>query len=182
MNNQYTDRELADALTFLQGQTGFGNNLPRSPGQPQGPYASVPAPAHPSNPAPPNPETAELDVLTNMVQTIESNLRPEGVETLWLMLGQLVFRRQRVNRYELLKGSGFYTLAFCMPWLAIKAVGFPKAIAGTAFIASSQLIFPIVAIGFVTTLLIVYRKPLMLIAMCEIIVGFITSLIIFSLL
>jgi hypothetical protein len=123
-----------------------------------------------------------LEVLTNMVQTIESNLRPEGVETLWLMLGQLVFRRQRVNRYELLKGSGFYTLAFCMPWLAIKAVGFPKAIAGTAFIAASPLILPIVAVGLIGALLLIYRKPLMLISMCEIIVGFITSLIIFSLL
>jgi hypothetical protein len=124
----------------------------------------------------------EDSLIPQMVGQIESNLRPEGVEALWLELGNLILRRQRINRFELLKGIGFYTLAFCMPWLVVKALWFGKAIAGTAFLIISKSIFPVAALVLVGALMFIYREPTKMLTLLEIIIGFIISLVIFSLL
>jgi hypothetical protein len=179
--NGFTDQEMQAALEFLTRNAGM---LPPIATQPQRPNtASVPDRSQSPSPLPqPVTETeGDLSVIAQMVTTIEGKLRPEGVESLWILLTQLIFKRQRINRFEVVKGIGFYTLAFCMPWLSIKAIGFSKAIAGTAFMVSSKTIFPLVGLLMVGGLMMVYRKPQHCLMLCEVTIGFILSCLVFSL-
>jgi hypothetical protein len=153
---------------------------PQSHHQPQAYQATQPAYNTPTTGY--SGEEADDSLILQMVGQIEGNLRPEGVEVLWLKLGNLILHRQRINRFELLKGIGFYTLSFCLPWLVIKAMWFGKAIAGTAFLIVSKSIFPFAALILVGALMFIYREPTKTLTLLEIIIGFMISLIIFSLL
>ncbi len=185
--NGFTDKEMQAALEFLTRNAGMAGTVP--PIAPNPPRSnSVPPTDRSPIPMPPtalpqplaDPE-GELSVIAQMVATIEGKLRPEGVESLWILLTQLIFKRQRINRFEVVKGIGFYTLAFCMPWLAIKAIGFSKSIAGTAFMVSSKTIFPLVGLLMVGLLMMTYRKPQYCLMLCELTIGFILSCLVFSL-
>ena len=177
--NGFTDKEMQAALEFLTRNAGMP---PPVATQPQRPNTSSVPDRSPSPLPQPVPESeGDLSVIAQMVTTIEGKLRPEGVESLWILLTQLIFRRQRINRFEVVKGIGFYTLSFCMPWLAIKATGFSKAVAGTAFIVSSKTIFPLVGLLMVGALMRVYRKPQHCLMLCEVTIGFILSCLVFSL-
>jgi hypothetical protein len=184
--NGFTDKEMQAALEFLTRNAGMtapnaGMPLPVAT-QPQRPNTSSVPDRSPSPLPQPVPESeGDLSVIAQMVTTIEGKLRPEGVESLWILLTQLIFRRQRINRFEVVKGIGFYTLSFCMPWLAIKATGFSKAVAGTAFMVSSKTIFPLVGLLMVGALMRVYRKPQHCLMLCEVTIGFILSCLVFSL-
>lgn len=181
--NGFTDKEMQAALEFLTRNAGMPPPIATQPQRPN--TSSVPDRSQSPLPPPlpqPVPETeGDLSVIAQMVTTIEGKLRPEGVESLWILLTQLIFKRQRINRFEVVKGIGFYTLAFCMPWLAIKAIGFSKAIAGTAFMVSSKTIFPLVGLLMVGALMMVYRKPQHCLMLCEVTIGFILSCLVFSL-
>ena len=177
--NGFTDKEMQAALEFLTRNAGMP---PPVATQPQRPNTSSVPDRSPSPLPQPVPESeGDLSVIAQMVTTIEGKLRPEGVESLWILLTQLIFKRQRINRFEVVKGIGFYTLSFCMPWLAIKATGFSKAVAGTAFIVSSKTIFPLVGLLMVGALMRVYRKPQHCLMLCEVTIGFILSCLVFSL-
>ena len=177
--NGFTDKEMQAALEFLTRNAGMP---PPVATQPQRPNTSSVPDRSPSPLPQPVPESeGDLSVIAQMVTTIEGKLRPEGVESLWILLTQLIFSRQRINRFEVVKGIGFYTLSFCMPWLAIKATGFSKAVAGTAFIVSSKTIFPLVGLLMVGALMRVYRKPQHCLMLCEVTIGFILSCLVFSL-
>jgi len=177
--NGFTDKEMQAALEFLTRNAGMP---PPVATQPQRPNTSSVPDRSPSPLTQPVPESeGDLSVIAQMVTTIEGKLRPEGVESLWILLTQLIFRRQRINRFEVVKGIGFYTLSFCMPWLAIKATGFSKAVAGTAFMVSSKTIFPLVGLLMVGALMRVYRKPQHCLMLCEVTIGFILSCLVFSL-
>ena len=177
--NGFTDKEMQAALEFLTRNAGMP---PPVATQPQRPNTSSVPDRSPSPLPQPVPESeGDLSVIAQMVTTIEGKLRPEGVESLWILLTQLIFRRQRINRFEVVKGIGFYTLSFCMPWLAIKATGFSKAVAGTAFMVSSKTIFPLVGLLMVGALMRVYRKPQHCLMLCEVTIGFILSCLVFSL-
>jgi hypothetical protein len=181
--NGFTDKEMQAALEFLTRNAGMSPPIATQPQRPN--TGSVPDRSQSPLPPPlpqPVPETeGDLSVIAQMVTTIEGKLRPEGVESLWILLTQLIFKRQRISRFEVVKGIGFYTLAFCMPWLAIKAIGFSKAIAGTAFMVSSKTIFPLVGLLMVGALMRVYRKPQHCLMLCEVTIGFILSCLVFSL-
>ena len=177
--NGFTDKEMQAALEFLTRNAGMP---PPVATQPQRPNTSSVPDRSPSPLPQPVPESeGDLSVIAQMVTTIEGKLRPEGVESLWILLTQLIFKRQRINRFEVVKGIGFYTLSFCMPWLAIKATGFSKAVAGTAFMVSSKTIFPLVGLLMVGALMRVYRKPQHCLMLCEVTIGFILSCLVFSL-
>ena len=184
--NGFTDKEMQAALEFLTRNAGMpAPNVGMPPPvttHPQRTHtSSVPGRSPSPLPQPVLESEGDLSVMAQMVTTIEEKLRPEGVESLWILLTQLIFKRQRINRFEVVKGIGFYTLSFCMPWLAIKAIGFSKAVSGTAFIVSSKTIFPLVGLLMVGALMRVYRKPQHCLMLCEVTIGFILSCLVFSL-
>lgn len=182
--NGFTDKEMQAALEFLTRNAGMPPPIATQPQRPTNPGSvpeRSPLPQPQSQPQPVPESEEDLSVIAQMVTTIEGKLRPEGVESLWILLTQLIFKRQRINRFEVVKGIGFYTLSFCMPWLAIKAIGFSKSVAGTAFIVSSKTIFPLVGLLMVGALMRVYRKPQHCLMLCEVTIGFILSCLVFSL-
>lgn len=205
-NQQFSPADLANAMNLLQNMGQRGTTQRPQTQQPQPPPQYIPnpqpgayyGPVQPyqanqpyptTQPAYPQPvataysgEGPDDSLILQMVGQIEANLRPEGVEELWLKLGNLILHRKRINRFELLKGIGFYTLSFCLPWLVVKAMWFGKAIAGTAFIIITKSIFPIVALLLVGVLMLIYREPTKILTLLEIMIGFIISLVIFSLL
>lgn len=208
-NQQFSPTDLANALNLLQN---MGQRTTTQRPQPQPQYIPNPQPGAygPAQPyqttqvyqPPPQAQPYQTtqpvytqpvataypgegpddSLILQMVEQIEGNLRPEGVEQLWLKLGNLILHRKRINRFELLKGIGFYTLSFCLPWLVVKAMWFGKAIAGTAFLIVSKSIFPFAALTLLGALMFTYREPTKILTLVEIIAGFMISLIIFSLL